>query len=273
MDFSVLMSVYIRENPIYLDEALKSILIDQTIIPNELVIVEDGPLTKELELVIEEYKKKFDSIIKLIKLSENHGLGRDLNIGLNECTYELVARMDSDDICHRLRFEKQLKVFRKNNNVDLVGSNIAEFFESRDNIEFIRKVPSSMDEIQKMSKKRNPVNHVSVMFKKSSVLNAGGYKHMLYLEDYYLWIRMIKNNNILQNIDEELVYVRTGEEMFKRRSNTKYITSWYYLQKKMYEYDMVNWNEFVLNMANIISFILIPPSIKKYIYKYFLRDR
>lgn len=272
MKFSVLISVYEKENHHYFKQALDSILVNQSIIPNELVIVKDGPLTKQLEDVIEAYHERFSSIIKVIQLDTNSGLGEALRIGLEECSFEIVARMDSDDINHYLRFEKQLKFFEKNLEIDLVGTNIAEFFDTLDNIKFIRKVPTTNYEIKKMAKRRNPINHVSVMFKKSAVIESGSYEHLFFLEDYYLWIRLIARGFNLANIDEALVYVRTGEDMFKRRSNPEYIKSWFKLQKKMKEYQLINGVDFLINMIYISVFIYIHPKLKEYIYRWFLRN-
>jgi glycosyltransferase involved in cell wall biosynthesis len=272
MEFSVLMSVYEKDNHNFLIEALDSILVNQTVVPNELVLVKDGPLTMLLDEVITSYQTNFPLIIKVISQPTNKGLGEALRIGLNSCNFEIIARMDSDDISHHLRFEKQLEILQKNRKLDLVGSNIAEFFETPAKINFIRKVPLSIDNIKKMIKRRNPINHVSVMFKKSAVLNSGGYRHLPFIEDYYLWVRMLANGSNLINMDETLVFVRTGKDMFKRRSNPIYIQSWYILQKYMYKYNLINIMDIIINMVNIVIFTYTPVTLKKYIYKYFLRS-
>jgi glycosyltransferase involved in cell wall biosynthesis len=271
MNFSVLISVYIKEKPQYLNDALKSLLEDQSLKPNEVVIVKDGPLTNDLEMVIGKYKTKFQSIVKIVGLDSNRGLGKALKIGLDYCSFDLVARMDSDDICHDLRFEKQIKLFTENPKLDIVGANIAEFFDHPNKVEFVREVPTFQDEIIKMLKRRNPINHVSVMFRKSSVIKAGSYKHLYFLEDYYLWVRMLAQGFNVQNVDETLVYVRTGENMFIRRSNPEYIKSWFVLQKEMKRYNLIGNIDFLINMMNIIGFIYMPPSLKRYLYSLFLR--
>lgn len=269
--FSVLMSVYSKENSEFLDNAIESVLIKQTVKPDEVVLVEDGPLTKELELVINNYLNKFPSIIKIVRLETNKGLGEALNAGLEKCSYDLVARMDTDDISHPKRFEEQIRVFSEDNTLDLVGTNIAEFYDSPNTIVSIKEVPEDSKNIIKMSKRRNPINHMTVMFRKEAVLKAGGYKHMFYLEDYYLWVRMLNNNSKFTNIQKQLVYVRTGDSQFIRRSNPKYIKSWYLLQKEMHSYRMINFIDCVINMINITIFILIPARLKKFVYKKILR--
>ena len=174
MDYSILMSVYHKEKPEYLKEAIESML-SQTVKSNDFVIVCDGPLTKELYDVIEFYEKDKSNYIRRIQLEKNMGLGKALNIGLENCKNELVARMDSDDISVNNRIELQLKEFEKNSELVLCGTNISEFYESIDNIIGSRNVPSEYVQIIEFSKKRNPFNHPSVMFKKNIVKEVGSY--------------------------------------------------------------------------------------------------
>jgi len=271
MDFSVLMSVYIKESPEFLEKSLESVLITQTLTPSDVVLVKDGPLTNELEDVIKKFKSEFPNQLNVIGLEKNLGLGKALNIGLENCKYDLVARMDSDDISVEHRFETQLRYFEENHTLDVVGGNIIEFYDFPSQPVAERKVPSTMQEIVEMMKRRNPMNHVSVMFKKSAVLRAGGYKHLPYLEDYYLWVRMVETNCLMINIDDTLVYVRTGAEMYKRRGNKEYIRGWYTLQQKMKAMGNVNSLNVAFNMASIIGFIYMPVGLKELAYKKILR--
>ena len=268
MKFSVLMSVYIKEKPEYLDKALESIF-NQTVTPNEVILVEDGPLTKELEKVIKKYEKKYPEL-KPIKYKENRGLGIALHDGLLECSNELVFRMDTDDICLPTRFEKQLKVF-KEKNVDIVGSNITEFDETMENITSNRIVPETDEEIKKMIKKRNPMNHMTVAYKKDAVIKAGNYQNMMYFEDYYLWARMINNNCKFYNIQETLVNVRGGIDMIKRRGGKKYIKPITYFEKQLLNLKLINKKEYLINLISRIGMSLIPNSIRLLVYKKALR--
>lgn len=272
MQFSVLISVYYKEDSQYLDDALKSIFYSQTIIPSEVILVKDGPLTSDLDRVVDKYCSKFDNILKIICLEKNSGLGKALNIGLEYCTNEIIARVDTDDINHPQRFEKQLAVFMKNEELDVVGTFISEFENEIDNIIHVKKVPQKHTDIFRMSKKRNPMNHMSVMFKKKAVLSAGGYKELFYLEDYYLWIRMLLNKSKFYNINESLVFVRIGRDMYRRRSNLRYIKGWFYLQKKMLKQKMIRYSDLMLNMILVTVFICIPADLKGHIYKRFLRS-
>jgi glycosyltransferase involved in cell wall biosynthesis len=271
MKFSVLMSVYHKEKGHFLDQALESILINQSTIPDEVILVKDGPLTSELEILIQKYCNLFPEILRIVPLEKNVGLGKALNIGLDKCENNIVARADSDDVNAYDRFEKQINVFRREPNIDVLGGNIAEFYSEINDIKFYKVMPGSRVQIIEMAKKRNPINHMTVMFKKSSVINAGGYKHLPYLEDYYLWVRMLSKGSIVQNINEILVYARTGENMLKRRSNPEYIKSWYLLQKEMMRFKLIKLDRLIINMINIITFIGIPLRLKEIIYGKYLR--
>ena len=229
MKFSVLMSVYKKDIPEYLNQAIESVL-NQTIKPSEIVIVVDGPVSIELKDILEKYKGEYD-IFKIIYLKENQGLGDALRIGMKYCTYNIVARMDSDDISVSNRFENQIREFETDKNLDIVGGQIYEFIDNKENIICSRNVPLENNDIYKYAKKRCPFNHMTVMFKKDSVLKCGGYLHWYNNEDYYLWIRMIENNAKLKNIPEYLVNVRVGKEMYQRRGGIQYFKSEYRITK------------------------------------------
>ena len=168
--FSVLLSIYYKERPDFLRQSLDS-LFSQTLLPTEVVLVKDGPLTKTLDIIIEEYSKRYLQL-KIVSLSVNQGLGKALNEGLKYCSYDLVVRMDTDDIAKPNRFEKQLKAFNNQSDIDIVSSWIDEFEGDTNHILSIRKLPEYHKEIYKFAKKRNPINHPAVMFRKSSVLES-----------------------------------------------------------------------------------------------------
>lgn len=222
MIFSVLISLYHKENPIFFKECLES-LKNQTLQANEIIIVFDGKITEDLEQTVEDYKNKLP--IKIIPLPENVGLGKALNEGLKYCTNEWIFRMDTDDICLPERFEKQVKFIKENPYVVLFSSHIAEFDKDPKQISGYRKVPIGYKTIQKYSLIRNPFNHMSIVFKKSVIEAVGGYQHHLYLEDYNLWLRVIAQKYEVGNIDEVLLLVRAGEGMLSRRKGMQYIKS------------------------------------------------
>ena len=188
--FSVLFSVYFKENPEFFDRALESVY-NQSVRADEWVIVKDGPIPQELQDVIDKYKQFEDVTIKEVQLEQNKGLGVALSYGVPECSYELIARMDTDDISVPNRFELQLAEFEKDPELDLCGGQIIEF-ETEENTPIAeRKVPLTQDEIVEFQRTRSAFNHVTVMFKKSKVLEAGNYKDCPLMEDDMLWVDMI----------------------------------------------------------------------------------
>lgn len=270
MDFSVLMSLYYKENKDYLNEALGS-LINQSIKPTEIVLVKDGPLTKELEETLDFYMEKYPLLFKIVSLKENVGLGKALNEGLKVCRYELVARMDTDDIAKKDRFEKQLRVFSENSNVDIVGSWLDEFEYNIKNIKSVKKVPEYHKSIETYSKLRNPLNHPSVMFKKISVLKVGGYLEFPLYEDYYLWVRMMVYGMIFYNIQESLVFFRTSDIMYERRGGIRYLVNDIKLQYKFFSLGFLSLIEMVRNIILRSPARIIPNKLRLLFYRKFLR--
>lgn len=269
--YSVLMSLYIKENPQYFRAALDS-MIQQTVMPDEIVIVEDGPLTKDLYETLDEYENRYIDLIKRVKNETNLGLGKALNAGLKECRNDLVARMDTDDISKLDRCEKQLKVFMENPELSIVGTGIAEFEDAVDNIISIRSVPVGKEKISSYIKKRCPLNHMSVIFRKVDVEKVGGYQDWHYNEDYYLWIRMYEANMTFDNISENLVDVRVGKEMYQRRGGWKYFKSEAKLQKYMYKHKVIGFFTYCSNVVKrFIVQILLPNKLRGWVYKKFAR--
>jgi glycosyltransferase involved in cell wall biosynthesis len=266
------MSVYIKEKPDFLHGAIESLL-GQTRLPDEIVIVKDGPLTANLNEVIESYFHRYGSLFRIVTLENNAGLGQALNIGLLHCTHEVVARMDSDDICHPLRFEKQINVLEKNPDFDIVGGWIAEFDETPERVTSIREVPSSHDDIYHFGKFRNPMNHMTVMFRKDAVRGAGNYQHLPLLEDYFLWVRMLINGARFSNIPEPLVFVRTGSNMFQRRRGVSYFCSEIRLFTAMRRLGYVSLFEMCHALATRMVVRLLPVEAVSYFYRRCARGR
>lgn len=218
MNYSVYMSVYIKENPLFFKQSVES-MINQTIKPDEIIIVCDGPLTAELDKAIEELCGGNDNII-IIRLSENIGRSYAAQVGLNACKNEIVLRMDSDDISVPIRAELSLKALE---NCDIVGGVVAEFSDDINNNTGLRVLSLEHKEIVKFSKKRSPVNNATVAFKKSVIINASGYDITLkYAEDCYLWVKAIQSGAIIYNLKDTLVYVKAGQDMAVIRNNDFY---------------------------------------------------
>ncbi|KNY26831.1 glycosyltransferase [Pseudobacteroides cellulosolvens] len=270
--FSVLISIYYKENPDFLKQSLNSVF-EQTLRPSEVVLVKDGELTNELEEVISQFSSRYPHIFRIIALEKNVGLGEALRIGLLHCTYEIVARMDSDDVCLPLRFEKQMSVLQKDTSIDITGSFIAEFENRIDEITSIRKVPCEFGDIATKARYRNPFNHQTVMFRKSAVIIAGNYKSFLWYEDYYLWVRMLIQNHKAVNIPEVLVYVRTGTSMFKRRGGFNVFINEVRFQKELLKLNFISVLELTYNIVTRGLVRLLPVSLRKLVYSLFLREK
>lgn len=216
MKFSVLMSIYYKEKPEYFNRAMQSIWNEQSVKPNEIVLVQDGKLTDELYDLIDEWKSKLDEVLKIVPLEQNVGLGNALNIGLKECSYELVARMDTDDICMPGRFEKQIRFF-ENHDVDIIGSYCIEIDEDN-NRGNLRKMPVNHQDIYN-NLFTNPFIHPSMMFKKSIIEKVGGYdKTLTRRQDYDLWFKCSKAGAKFANIDESLLLYRFTNDTHKKQN-------------------------------------------------------
>lgn len=271
--FSVAMSVYKSDNPDFFDRALSSITDEQTIIPNEIVLVVDGPVSNEINNVINKYEKKYE-IFNVIRLEQNGGLGNALKIAVKNATHELIARMDSDDVSVSTRFEEQLNYFEINPGIDIVGGDITEFIGEENNIVGKRSVPVSNDSIREYMKTRCAMNHVSVMYKKKSVESAGGYQDWFWNEDYYLWIRMWLNGAVFANTGSVLVNVRVGEEMYQRRGGSKYFESEKGLQDYMLKNKMINHSTYIKNVAKrLIIQKLMPNKLRGWVFRTFARKK
>lgn len=268
--FSVLMSLYIKEKKEYFDECMKSML-RQTVIPNEIVIVFDGPISKELSDCVNEYTQDYPNWIKIIKNEKNKGLGLALADGIPECMYELIARMDTDDIARNDRFEKQLQMFIENPDLDICGSHIIEFDGDISNVLSKRDVPLTHDEITKYQKQRSAFNHMTVMYKKSTVLKAGNYENCPLMEDDMLWIRMLISGAKCANIDDYLVYARTGYAMIERRGGWEYYKKYKDAKKKILSTGYISKWDYYKTVGIQLVVTMVPKKVRLYIFTKLLR--
>lgn len=269
MDYGFLLSVYINTKLDELIQSMESIFIQKPQ-PKEIVIVEDGLLSEEVAQYLNNLQS--DGKVKLVPLKENIGLGRALAVGAKHCSCDWIARMDSDDICAPDRIEKQRAYIEAHPDVDVLGGNISEFIGNTGNIVSERVVPQYHKDICKYMKKRNPFNHVTVIIRKEMLERAGGYLPHHYNEDYFLWLRMYLIGARFANISETCVYVRIGEDMFKRRGGYSYYKSERDLFKFMYKNKIINWFEY--QQAKFIRFVvqvLMPNSIRQWVYMKFAR--
>lgn len=271
-ELSVLMSLYIKEKPEYAEACFRSLL-RQTVQADEWVIVEDGPLNDGLYSLLDRYEKEYPGLIKRVPLPENRGLGLALSAGIPECSNELIARMDTDDIAREDRFEKQLREFEADPDLDICGSNIDEFEDTPDTIVASREVPLNDDAIRKYQRRRDAFNHMTVMYKKKAVLDAGNYQSCPLMEDTYLWVRMLKNGVRCRNIGEPLVFARIGKDMFNRRGG------WAYFKKYRAAFKMVYATGYISRLDYIsvilVQFIvaLVPGKLRGWIFKKMLHGK
>lgn len=265
-EFSVLISLYIHEKAEYFDACMKSIL-NQTVAPNEIVIVKDGPVSEEVEKVIEKYVSVQPGLYRIVSYDQNRGLGYALAKGIEACSYELIARMDADDLARRDRFEKQLKEFEKDPALDICGSDINEFEKDPGIIVAKRKVPSKDEDIKEYQKTRDAFNHVSVMYKKSAILKAGNYQTCPLMEDTYLWVRMIQKGAKCKNIKEPLVYVRIGKDMYKRRGGFRYFLKYREGRKMVRKTNYIGAKDYYYTLAVQLCVALVPGSLRGWIFK------
>jgi glycosyltransferase involved in cell wall biosynthesis len=267
LKFSILISIYCKESPAYFDRAMQSLWHEQTVKPNEIILVEDGRLTDELYQGIKKWKEELGDVLKITPLKNNVGVGGAKNIGIEKCTNELIAVMDTDDISLPNRFEKQLEAF-KSKDIDVCGAWIGEFERDEKRIISNRKVPEQQQEIIKFAKSRSPVNHVTAMYKKKTVLNAGNYEEYRASEDYNLWVKMILVGAKFYNIQESLVSVRVSDEQFKvRRGGLSYAINEIRLQYEFLTMGFISPYIFVKNLALRIPVRLLPNKLRYFVYK------
>lgn len=262
--FSVLLSVYYKESPLFLDASLNSIY-NQTLPPTEVVLVEDGALTVDLEEIVAKYEKNHDNF-RVLRLPENRGLGNALRSGLEMCTYDLVARMDSDDICRPERFQKQITAFGEHPEIDVCGAWVDEFKTLPKDTVSTRRLPETHDELYAFGKKRNPVNHPVVMFRRKSVLNCGSYMDFPLFEDYYLWARMMMQGCRFYCIQESLLDFRKADGMIRRRGGMNYAMTEMRLQWTFHKIGYISLLTMFKNMT--IRFIarIIPDNLRNIVY-------
>lgn len=268
-NFSVLMSVYKNEKSAYLNASLKSIE-NQTVVPDEIILVEDGPLTKELYEIIDTYRIKFGEGFKVVVLNKNQGLGNALRIGTKYISTNWIARMDTDDIAVPNRFELQLREIEKNPQLAVIGGQVDEFEGSIDNIVGKRTVPCSQVDIYKFIKWRSPFNHPTVMINKTMLEKVGGYENKGKLEDYFLWTKIIAKGYAVRNLPQVLVHMRVDSGMYNRRGEFKNLKPIIELRSFLYKNGLVTLTERYIGNTIMIMNIIIPSKLRKIIYELFL---
>ena len=273
MNFSVLSSIYYKESPAHFNACMESIWDAQTLRPTEIILIEDGPLTPELDEVIEQWQNKLVDTLCVKKLEKNVGLGKALNEGLKHCTNEWVFRMDTDDICTPDRFSKQVAFIKENPDVVLFGGQILEFNQDVSDAHVLKAVPENHNEIKAFAQNRCPFNHMTVAYRHDVITLLGAYQHHLFMEDYNLWLRVIGAGYKVANLPDVILFARVGNGMHARRKGLEYIKSEKQLLKLKKELKLQSPIH-----ANILfllrsSFRLLPSSLLGKIYNTFLRKK
>lgn len=261
--FSVLMSIYCKENPVWFREALESVFA-QTIQPSEFVLVEDGPLTPELYAIINEYADKY-KIFNIVVNETNIGLGLALQKGVLACSNEIIFRMDTDDVMPVDRFEKELAKIKEG--YDIVSCWSMAFIGDVTNVVAVKKRPENHDDIVRVAHRRSPMCHSGACYKKSAVLAAGNYQHRLYYEDYNLWIRMIMAGAKFSNVQEILYYVRTSDSQLQRRGGFSYLMREIKYLKEFYDIGFYTLGDLVRNVAIRAVARLTPMKLRSSLFK------
>lgn len=267
-EFSVLLSVYHKEKAENLKQSFDSVF-KQSVRASQVVLVEDGPLTPELDSLINDYCDKFPEL-EIVPLKENKGLGLALAEGIKHCRYKIVARMDTDDIAREDRFELQLKEFEKNPDLDICGSHVLEFEGTKDNIVTQRRVPLTDEDCKQYQRRRDAFNHMTVMYKKSAVLDAGNYQHCPLMEDTLLWVNMFKNGATAMNVDDYLVYARIGEGMYERRGGWTYFKKYKQARKIIHDTGYISWWDYVYTLMIQIVISLMPNRTRGWVFRHLL---
>lgn len=272
--FSVCTSVYKNDKPEFIRVALDSMLVNQSVKPDEIVIVQDGPVPYETSKLLLQFKDKYGEKLNIIKLTENKGLGNALKLGVENAKYDIIARMDSDDICLPDRFEKQLAYLETHPKCDIVGGQMTEFIGEPENIVGRRVVPLSNEDIYQFMKSRCALNHVTVMFRKGSVLKAGNYQDWFWNEDYYLWVRMMIAKCQFANIPDVAVNVRSGADQYSRRGGKKYFDSEIGIKKLMLDNGMISKKEYCINyVERFIIQRMMPNSVRGWVFRTIARKK
>ena len=270
--FSVCMSVYHGDNAAFFKQSLDSLLA-QTRKPDEIVLVVDGPVGDDIDTVISYFETSSDTF-KIIRLEKNSGHAVARQTGLDAAQYDYVAIMDSDDIAVPERFEKQMVYIEAHPEVDALGGQIDEFIGEPSNVVGSRIVPLTDGEIKTYLKSRCPMNQMTVVLKKESANDAGGYMDWYCNEDYYLWVRMTEHGMQFANLPDNLVNVRVGEEMYQRRGGKKYFKSEIGIKKLMLEKGMITRKEYIVNyIQRFIIQLLLPNSVRGWVFRTFARKK
>lgn len=265
MSISVLMSVYKSEKADYLDRALRSVWTDQTLKPDEIVLIEDGPLGDELRHIITDWKSLLGERLVLLRNTKNLGLTKSLNKGLKVIKSDFIARMDSDDISHPLRFERQIKYLKEHPEISVVGGSLQEFDAAHECLN-IRHYPLTNEMVISSICKASPLAHPTVMMRRTIFENGLSYNEKYRTsQDIALWFDVLCHGYKIGNVEDITIYFRRDSDMYRRRSKNKAWNEFkIYMNGISRLYGFLSWR-YIFPIARLI-FRLLPVSIVKWIY-------
>lgn len=265
----MLMSVYSGEKPEYLYQSIQSIF-SQTVPTDDFILMCDGPLTVELDAVIEIFRQEHSGTLHVVRLEKNQGLAYALNIGLPICKNEFVARMDSDDIALPNRCELQLKRFQDNPELSIIGGAIDEFEGSPEHVISHKHMPESHEELLRYARIRNPFNHPTVMYRKSAILSVGSYPNNILHEDYALWGNLLLSGAKGCNLPDTLCYMRV-DGLYSRRGGFRYLKQAVKLRWQLYQCGLYSLSSFIFVTISLTFVCLLPNSLRRTVYRVLLR--
>lgn len=268
--YSVLMSVYARDRADWLKEALESMAL-QSVVPNEIVLVLDGPIGDELQAAIESFDFSHPALITLVPLPENQGLGRALQAGIPRCKCSIIARMDADDYSRPDRCSIELNKLAEG--YDMVGCNVYEFSKDRSNPDSLRVLPETSEEIYRFAKKRSPFAHPAFMIRREALVAIGGYRDVPYAEDFDLFVRLLKSGFKGYNIQEPLIDMRVDAEAYRRRGGVSYLKDMLAFNARQLREGWFSPLDFLVRSTANIGVTLLPNDVRDGIYKKILREK
>lgn len=269
--FSVLLSVYAGDDPGALETALESIF-EQTLVPDEVLVVLDGTTTPVLKSVVDDWRTDYPETVETNTLAGSETLGKALQVGVQACSHQLIARMDADDWAVETRFERQIEYLQRHPEVDAVGGHVAEFDDDPEDPHAVRHMPTTPEAVRRTASIRNPMYHPTVAFRRNAVIAAGNYRDTNTVEDYDLWARMLANGATMTNLDGILVHVRAGDELYERRGGVDYIRKEVKLQRTLLETGLIGRGRAAFNLLVRVPVRLVPTRIRSWIYSTLLRE-
>jgi glycosyltransferase involved in cell wall biosynthesis len=262
--FSLLVPVYDGDRPDHIRRAMRSAVDDQTVRPDQVVIVRDGPVRDELARCLDELQRASPVPVTFVPLRDNAGLGPALDQGLAASWFDVIARMDADDVAMPHRFEVELPLIA---DADIVGAGLYEFMEDTDEIVGQRVPPTGPARIRRYARMHDPFNHPTVVYRREAVLAAGGYGDLPLMEDYALFARMLAGGARAVNVAEPLVFYRVGAEAFRRRGGARLLRSELRLQREFLRRGFTSPPEYLRNVIVRGGYRLIPWWLRRAVYR------